>query len=242
MYNELTVKNGSKNYKCFLQDGFFYPAVQISPLHKHNYAEIHIVSNGNIEFNIGNELHRSENGNLFIIPSNVYHCVTGHDPDAIHSAFQIEYNAPEFMATQISEQTASDFVKEIEASAKTNDYSAVSAYISLFCSRLCSDPTSISPVLDYRFLISEFFSRHYNKDLRLSDLSKSLYLSERQTERLVEKYTGNTFKNELTEIRMNVARHLLSTTDMSHTEVALYVGYRSYSGFWKAFKKHGEQC
>jgi AraC-like DNA-binding protein len=37
-----------------------------------------------------------------------------------------------------------------------------------------------------------------------------------------------------------MAKHLIATTDMSLGEVADYVGYRSYAGFWKAMKKYGQ--
>lgn len=36
---------------------------------------------------------------------------------------------------------------------------------------------------------------------------------------------------------MLVAAHLMDRTDMSMEAIAQYVGYQSYSGFWKAWQK-----
>ena len=239
MDNKLNIKIGSKDCAVFLQDGFYSYAIQKTPLHKHSYAEIHIVTNGTIDFKIGDVTHSSAKGNLIFIPDNTFHCVIRGDQDACHVAFQIDCDAQGFLTKQISPQTVQDFLNEIEKCRATNDYTMVSTYISLFYSHLYSEGLQARPIADYRFLIYEFLSRHYNEELQLSDLAKALHLSERQAERLVVKYTQNTFREELAAIRINVANHLLNTTSMTLTEVARYVGYRSYSGFWKAMKKHG---
>ncbi len=239
MNNKLNIKIGSNNHNIFLQDGFYSPAIQKTPFHKHSYAEIHIVVNGIIDFKVDDALHSFTNGNLILIPGNIYHCTINKDPNVYHVAFQIDCDEQNFSSKQISSQTILDFLNEIEKCKITNDYTVVSAYISLFYCLLSSKRLKAHPIIDYRFLICEFFSNHYNEDLHLSDLAKELYLSERQAERLVIKYTHKTFREELAAIRINVANHLLSTTSMPLREVARCVGYHSYSGFWKAMKKYG---
>lgn len=71
----------------------------------------------------------------------------------------------------------------------------------------------------------------------LSDLAARLYLSEKQTERLVLKHTGQTFKQKLSDTRVAMANVLIRETEMPLHKVAEYVGYSSYSGFWKALQK-----
>ena len=237
MHDELTVKIGSKDHKAFLQGGFYSSFVQRTPLHKHNYAEVHIVAGDAVEFQVGDSLYSSADGNLVIIPSGIYHCVTGKTSEVRHTAFQVDYCANAFAMQKLSWQTAMDFMNEIEKCRTTNDYATVSAYISLFCSCLCPEELRIRPVNDYSFLIREFFSKHYHEDLHLSALADVLHLSQRQTERLVIQTTGHTFREELAAVRINVAKHLLKTTDLSLDEVSRYVGYHSYAGFWKAMKK-----
>lgn len=237
MHNELNIKIGSKITKAFLQDGFYSGSMQTTAMHKHNYAEIHIVDQPLIEYNIGNTVHSTADGNLLIIPKNVFHCIKKSHPGTRHIAFQIDYDVKRFSAYSIDPKIVIDFAGEIEKCRKTNDYSSVSAYISLFCSYFCSEMTEARQITDYSFLICEFFSKHYHEDVHLSDLASVLHLSERQTERLVIKSTGNTFLKELSEVRMNVAEHLSKTTDMTLEEISHYIGYKSYAGFWKAKKR-----
>lgn len=241
MNNELVINIGTKRCKVFMQDGFLSPAEQKSPFHKHSYAEIHIVANKTTTFQIGGHIHSSKNGNLIIIPRDVFHVTLNEAPDSFHIAFQVDCDLSEFKTVKTNPQTVMEFYNEIEKSHKTFDYTCVSAYMSLFVTKLLPENLGVQPVTDYRFLIREFFSKYYTEDLHLSDLAKELHLSERQAERLVIKYTGNTFQKELISIRMSVANYLLNTAEMPLTQVAHYVGYRSYTGFWKAMKKYNEQ-
>ena len=111
----------------------------------------------------------------------------------------------------------------------------------LFCNYFCHKKKVIAQTVDdYGFIIQEFFSIHYSEDIHLGDLANLLHLSERQTERLVKEYTGNSFRNELAAIRINIAKNLLKYSQMSMRKICEYVGYKSYVGFWKAMKKYKE--
>ena len=67
-------------------------------------------------------------------------------------------------------------------------------------------------------------------------------MSEKQASRLIKKHMGATFSDVLSDYRLQAANRLLfGTPEMSLTEVAEFVGYRSYSGFWKAFKRYNKQ-
>lgn len=239
MYNELTVSIGTQKYKAFFKAGFYQPQVITSYLHKHNYTEIHVITGGTATYTIEDKIYRLKSGDMLIIPRNIFHCCTQKDDKTLFAAFQINYDVDKTEFYSIGSDIFMDFIEEIEKSKNSRNYTKLSAYISLFCSYFYSDGNlSSQSVTDYAFLIYEFFSANYAKDLHLCDLAELLHLSERQTERLVIEYTGKTFKEELVTIRMNMAKKLLKSTDMSLSEIAQYVGYRSYAGFWKAMKKH----
>ena len=72
----------------------------------------------------------------------------------------------------------------------------------------------------------------------LSDLADQLHISERHAERLVLQYTGRSFREELVAVRMRIAHQLMQAENASLEQIAKYVGYRSYSGFWKAMKRY----
>ncbi len=238
MYNELSVMIGSREHRVYLQNGF-YKSSPSNNLHNHNYTEIHMVSGGKILFTVGNERYSASSGDVIIVPPKVYHCCSAEDDNVSHSAFQISHDTDKPALYNIDPGIMSSFFKEIARAEESGDHTVVSAYITLIFSHFDNAPKEIPhTAIDYGFFIHEFFTLNYNKDIRLADLAAQLFLSERQTERLVIEYTGKTFREKLTEVRMDMAKLLLSTSDMSLGEVAAYVGYRSYAGFWKAMKKY----
>lgn len=241
MNYELPIRVGTHDYTAFLQDGFCNFHTRSSPLHNHNYAEIHIVSDQSARFIIGDSIYSARKGNVLLIPHGIFHRLDSSDAHTLHTAFQIDYHAQTFSACMLDEHTILAFFHEIEQCKLSQDYTAISAYIALFCSCFPSHRVlGVQPIVDSGFLIHEFISQHYSEDLHLTDLADALHLSPRQTERLVIAQTGNTFREELTAVRINIAKHLIKTTDMSLGEIARYVGYRSYAGFWKAVKKHDQ--
>lgn len=238
MYHELTLHTGVKKHKAFLQDGFYSPAGQTIRLHKHNYAEIHAVTGTDARLIIGDGEYDTAKGNLLLIPPDVYHCFARKDETTLHTAFQVDLTARELCSCTVSDQIVREFLHEIENCKQTRDYTRVSVYMALLCSYFnTAEPLHPEPMNDYGVLIHQFFSGRYSEDVRLEDLANALNLSQRQAERLVIQYTGHTFREELTAMRINTAKHLLKTSNMSRGQIAQYVGFHSYAGFWKAMKK-----
>ena len=238
MNNELTVRINSKNHKAFLQDGFYSHTIHSVKLHKHNHAEIHVVAKSKTPFIVNGQTHFLEDGSLVVVPSETAHCFK--DPNIEHKSagFQVDYPFSQFLVKKIPNEMADEFLTAIDKANLSGDYLTVASYISLFCGYfLEKSNVGVTPITDYGFLIEEFFSNRYSEDVHLEDLAETLHLSPRQTERLVIRYTGKSFRQELMEIRLGTATHLLNTTSMSPVKIADYVGYQSYTGFYKAMKK-----
>ena len=75
------------------------------------------------------------------------------------------------------------------------------------------------------------------ENISLKNLSEILYLSEKQTDRMIKKAFGEGFRQHLCRIRMLVAQRLLTDTDKSVEKIADEVGYRSYNGFYISFRQ-----
>lgn len=240
MYNELSITVLNESHRAFFMNGFLSSSNNTATnLHKHNFSEIHFVTGGNALFLVGEKETRLKSGSIMIIPQGEFHCCLEKEEGTLHNAFQIDFPASQVRKAHIGSETVSSLFSEIEHLKKSGDYTRVSSYITLFCSYLCSQSkTYSSPVSDYGFIIQEFISMNYNKSIQLKELSNELHLSERQTERLVKIHTGNSFKEEVAKIRVKVAKQLLSSSGMTLSEIAEYVGYESYAGFWKAMKKY----
>ena len=238
MFEELSLTIGKQNFVVFFQGGFYNPLVYSPHLHRHNYTEIHLVTGGNAKYIAGDSSLLIKNGQMVVIPRNILHCCIKKDESAKINSFQINHNAKSIRTFEIGSDLIADFIEEIGKSVESDDYTKVSFYIALFCSDFIkTEKLSVRKTRDDAFLIYEFMWNNYAVNVRLCDLAEVLHLSERQTERLVIKYMGKSFKEALSDIRTEMAKKLMETTDMPMSEIAKSVGYKSYAGFWKAMKK-----
>ena len=89
-----------------------------------------------------------------------------------------------------------------------------------------------------RIIIEDYINQYYNTPISINSLSKVLYLSTKQTERIVTLEMNSSFKNLVIKLRLETAMHYLKETNLSITEVAQKVGYRSYNGFYRVFLSH----
>ena len=222
-----------------MQAGFYVNNAPTIRIHQHNYTEVHLVTGGDACFQIGDMTYQVKSGDMLVIPKRTFHCCVGLEQEARHTAFQIDYEVKRVVSYHCSADTILNFLQEIKNCGISGDYAKVSAFLTLFCSYFCdSEKLSVQPITDYGFLISEFFSNRYSEDIKLGDLAGTLHLSERQAERLVIELMGCTFREKLVATRLAMAGELMKTTEMSLGEIAQYVGYQSYAGFWKAMRRN----
>lgn len=86
-------------------------------------------------------------------------------------------------------------------------------------------------------IIEEYFLYEY-RTASLGELSNRLGLSERQTQRVIEKYYGSSFGEKKNEARMSAAVILLEDGALSLANVSERLGYSSQEYFNTAFKKY----
>ena len=236
----MTVNIGSAQHKLFFQDGFYNKAVISDVLHHHNYAEVHLVLGEGVEYTLGDERITATDGTMLVIPAGLMHSGRRLGDSSLCTAFQVDAPVGELLRFTLDRELVRAMLDEIDAARESEDYTGIAAYATILCRRFIkSEGTRVERITDYGFLIHEFFSHRYAEDVALSDLADAMHLSERQTERLVHKYTGGSFREALTRSRVSVAARLLAEDKMPLGEIAAYVGYRSYAGFWKAMKKYG---
>lgn len=237
---EFSIHIGDERIAVFVYDSFFSPDTRrmVSAPHTHGYAEVHFTEFGQARISTEEGELISDSGTLTVIPADKLHSVIIPSNETSHRTFFINYPVSEVSQHKYPLQ----IFEELRAcrcnALKTNNFTAICAYFAFLCKDFISAESKPKRVNNERFIISEFFVNCYSSDVKLSDLAEQLGLCEKQTARLVEKYMGASFSKVLTSYRMNAAKSILkSSQDVTLTEVAGLVGYRSYSGFWKAFKK-----
>jgi AraC family transcriptional regulator of adaptative response / methylphosphotriester-DNA alkyltransferase methyltransferase len=78
----------------------------------------------------------------------------------------------------------------------------------------------------------------YASDISLDDIARRVASSRRQLQRAYAEIGRTTFRDHLTEVRMQRAAELLASRGLTVREVAHRVGYRQPAQFAKAFRRH----
>lgn len=238
---EIRINVAGRDMKVFMQDDFFDFFDVDTGVHKHGYAEIHCIESGTMEYVVDGQRMTVEAGDLVAIPAGVFHGkrIMGEGRRCA-CVFQVNLDVKSVARYKISPDIFTELIRCIGEYKRSGNAVKLSAYLSLVCSYLLEgrdDP--IVAVQDRQFLICEFFYNNYHLDVTLGDLSKVLNLSEKQTERMVLQYTGRRFRKELSYRRIEAAHHILETEKITLREAAERVGYKSYSGFFKAYREFG---
>ncbi len=240
MNKELTIKTQDQAYNVYLQPGFFSYDPPTAAIHHHYYSEIHLLSHGSCEFVVEGKSYLLDGEHGLIIPKKLGHCCTSITPGAKHIAFQIDRDCPSVSGFGVGGEVGRLFADEIKLCNHSEDFGTILCLVEFVCHKAFQTPkTEARNISDYSFLIDEYLIRNYNRDIHLCDLAATLHVSERHAERLLLKHTGKNFKQSLLDIRASVAKGLIDKGTMPLAEIAGYVGYRSYCGFWKAMKKSG---
>ena len=222
----------------FLPRGFFNYTTSVTPLHRHYYTEVHIIYEGHASYDIGTKRYELNKGEFLVIPPHRMHTCFSVDPDTLHSSFLFDANVGTVTHGSLSPQIAGQLMQEIPRAKDYNDYFGITGYISLILSKvLTGTRISVDELLDDAFIIDNYIERHYASSPSLAELAVRLKRSEKQAARLVLSHKGASFSEVIAEKRIRTAELLKRTTDMSLKEISEYVGYSSYSGFYKAYKK-----
>lgn len=82
-----------------------------------------------------------------------------------------------------------------------------------------------------------FIMKHFNENITLEEVSREVNLSQYYFSRFYKDETGINFIDKLTTTRVENAKKLLSSSDLSIKEIAFTVGYTDANYFSKIFKK-----
>ncbi|MDF2594263.1 MAG: hypothetical protein K0R69_604 [Clostridia bacterium] len=83
----------------------------------------------------------------------------------------------------------------------------------------------------------KYIEDHYNEDISLEELAKEICVSPNYLSRLFRDKTGENYIEYLTNIRINKAKELMLSTEMSVKEISYNIGYNDPNYFSRLFKK-----
>ena len=237
MNKEIQITAAGKQTTVYMHSTCLSKGKETTPPHRHSASEIHIVIEGSADFFIGENHTVLCAGQFILIPKNTFHYRTFLTDNTRLCTFETDLDS-ECLVFSISTVTLEDMCRAIRDFQSGSNGALMSAYLTLICSHFINAALNIQDIIDREYLIEKFFQKNYNKDVTLQDLAKTLCLSEKQSERLIKKLTGNSFRQELSKRRIEAAIDLIKSENIPLCKVAEIVGYKSYSGFWKAYKAY----
>ena len=82
-----------------------------------------------------------------------------------------------------------------------------------------------------------YIGANYKKDISLTSAGEALHMNPNYVSQLFKKESGETFIHYITQLRMDDAVRLLTTTNMPVVDIAVEVGFNDYFYFLKTFKR-----
>ena len=207
-----------------------------SPLHSHPYPEIHVFLNGSGEYTVEGRRYPLATGDVIMIPAGCLHetaTVKGTRVFVLQADLAAEAVGQLVLPGAMLAQLA-----QLDACGGALDW-AIPVLFYLVASFSSAPLYSVRKNDDYAYLIHEYIEQNYHRSLRLRDLAEVLHLSERQTQRIIHTLFGTSFSELLSRHRASVAERLAASSDMPWSEIAGYVGYETYSGFRRSFRRYG---
>lgn len=238
---EFTVRVGDEDWKVITACSPFFLQGCSGVVHRHCCTEIHMVVAGTIGYQVDGKDYILHAGDVLLIPA-----MTFHDNYMVENDMQVlvvrtDRMFEQLMYYRVLPGIVEELCAQLHKAEQNGNCARVREYLALILSAAVCDSGALRPVRDKKLIIEEFFDNNYNKEVTLSDLAEELELSNVQTERQIAKYLGTTFRKAIAEKRIKAAKHILATEGISLAEAAERVGYRSYSGFWKAFRTENSQ-
>lgn len=86
--------------------------------------------------------------------------------------------------------------------------------------------------------IHNYIRNHLNENISVDSLCKALYISKKRLYAVSHRNFGVPVGEYINTLRINEAKHLLETTDLSIRQIAGKVGIQDYNYFTKIFKHH----
>lgn len=214
----------------------------ITTPHCHRLGEVHILLSGEANYTIGEETFVFQPGDSVYIPAKLFHSARCREENTAFITFCMRSTSKHLSFCRLPPPLLLGLHQASLDSANAGNLDPLMPYFYILMEQLLHlNGPAVRVSLDYEGMIQRYLDANYAKDLTLASLAQEVGLSPRQVQRIIQKETGNTFLEELTSRRMNAARYLEESTDMSATEIAHYVGYNSYSGYWKARKHFAEK-
>ena len=242
--------NSQGNYRC---NTCMYPqhnADQRFKLHFHKNPELHMVLEGEMQLTVNGITEILQAGDMALVLSNQLHTFLSPQSSKVlvvvfsedyvpkfsadirgsqgdHFGFTPEKTVWELALRYLPREDASVYIK------KACLYAACSAYL---------DQVTLMPRSDKSdFLVGQmlnWISENYTEDITLRQLAQVFGYDYHYLSRLLTDEYGIHFRQLVNQYRIDEAIHLLESTDMPITQIALKSGFQNIRSFNHVFREY----
>ncbi len=226
-------------------------------IHTHNYFEIEFILSGKAIHTVNGYTYTLKKGDVYMLSPSDFHSVKVIEPitlinimyteQVISPTFVYDFFASGKMLTcRLSDAEFDRLapVFELIAQKPTSDDNLNIRYIRNLCECMMltiydklkivpKEPTASRSV--YRSIL--YINRNFRAKISLDELSKSAGYSKNYFSHLFNKTFGVGINDYINNLRLDYAYALLTSTDVSVTQVCFSSGFSSFSVFSRMFKK-----
>ena len=233
------------------------------PSHQHAFFELEMYFSGEGTFTVNDKQYTIRPGTCsFVLPMDVHsinvntriHVINLSflssvisDPTIFNALYQLSdycayFNSENFTFVQTLLSKINVLAKNNNGLAHKYILALLHCLINEFLLSMSKSTDKIDlPDIPRQILESlKYINANFASDITLSDVSERVGMSKNYFCDSFHKYIGKTYKQYITDLRLEYAAKLLSCNDMSITEIAYMVGFGTMSNFFSAFKKKYE--
>lgn len=251
------------HFEIAIDRSYFYPKPTSASLHSHADFEVHLVKQGRYVLGFHDNYMSLSQGSLCVIPPNTYHSNVSAIEDCSEKyCFRFNIGSCDNPQNEIQkkiryidspvlfhdckreENLAREIFREHQAHLFDSDR-CIHHLLYLFILYLIRRLTGLTPdatAADQLSLsenrttvIDAFFAFHYMDNIHADDLARTMNLSTRQLNRVLQKHYGMTFKQKLIDMRLAAAKDQLRDSEKSIQDISLSVGYKDIEYFCSIF-------
>ena len=235
--------------------------------HQHSAVEIVWTQEGRVDYQVQDQIYRVEKGEILIVPPEVPHGLSMgenssrllflfepepllemRDYKRMKNSFERVFYLHDESDTHIQVRSllgqAADLYREQEMMWNTGCYSLLLRIYALLGQRYLSGlfprRTVEESVMDREVVTSamNYIDTHYREDVTLEAVAAFTGFSRFYFSRSFKQQTGYSFKDYLSQRRIQAAMELLIRTEKSMREVAEESGFGSVATFNRTFREH----
>ncbi len=252
----LLIKNRQENY-----EDFFIRKKKLKnyDLHWHDCFEIELVLEGSATQELNGVTYSLSKGDIYLLNPTDFHSVSESDAEIFNIMFSENLLAGELLqeilsvegniclhlegkdfatATELMEQMLSEFRGKGEYSiAYIKNLLECLFIIILRNTNQSADKISSGKTLGLRKALLYLHS-HFRENPSMTLVAEISGFNKNYFSTLFHNTTGKTFKDYLTELKLEYARKLVLSSNISITEICFTSGFNSLPNFLRSFKAH----